>query len=97
MIRESRVKDDPQYKMAMQQFAKKIKHPLTDEEFALRKEDREIKNVENLVKKMGKALDEHKLYKPASLETHREFKLTSKIHMRSPIKSQRKKKGAKDT
>ena len=79
----------------MKEFAKRIKHPLTEEEFALRKEDRAIKEAENLVSKMTDALHDHKLYKPATLESHREFKVTSKINMRTPLKTSRKKRADK--
>lgn len=53
IIRNHRIEEDPAYKKSIKQFNEKIRHPVTDLEFALRAEDQKVKDCESLVSKMS--------------------------------------------
>ena len=87
------MKQDPEYKEAMQQFRKKVKHPISAEDFALRQEQNRVRECEKLVKKMNKALNDQNYFIPARVSKHHEFEVTTRIHSHGPIA--RKQKGKK--
>ena len=102
-IRQKHALDDPLYKERMKTIKKKIKHPVTEEELALRKEHMKYREAEDLLKKMGSALSEHKMYNAASVSNFNAFDVTTRFDQRAqtqmglPLKTRSamsKKKGA---
>ena len=57
----------------------RVKDPVTEEEFELRKEQQMVEECETLVNRMQNAIEGHKYIKPATLATFREFSMTSRL------------------
>ena len=76
----------------MRDFARKIKHPQTKAEFALRAEHQKVKECENLVKKMNNVINDHVYLKPAAVASHRDFDLTSRLEGHAKNETTKRKK-----
>ena len=63
----------------MKQFEEKIKNPITEEEFQDKREQERVKECEMLVDKMDNVIKNHKSVKQATLASHREFTLSTRI------------------
>ena len=79
-IKSHRLKETTQYKEAMESYDKKLKLPIEDLDIELRKEERKVAEVEQLVSQMGNVVNKHKLFKPAALASHRQFDMSSRVN-----------------
>lgn len=98
VIRDSRIKEDPSYLEAMKNFRERVKNPVTQGDFDLKKEHDSIRECEKLVTKMDRVLHKDQFMKPASIGTWQEFMLTGRMgssQAQLPLKSKTKKSGKK--
>ena len=96
LIRENRVKVDPRYQEAMRVINKRIKHPVTEEDFAIRRERRTVEECEDLLQKMDAVLQADQFNKPAATFIYREFTGTTRLaSTQVPLKTTAKKQSKK--